>query len=278
VTASCFTVSASDGVPALNITAPNGKTSIILGSLHVGIHGLNEPDRSLFKNIKRYVVEHRSQSSDLQRSGKLNSKERAEWTKELTARELDIYYQRAICGGKSKAEAEVYLTYPSVQTANQFTYTICGQNSISRDYYLLLSRPINVPIEVLEEEEWIESQRRKVPSNLANRAFRWSLEHDPMEVLGGIRDALNQGDYASLYTQVVASLGNEEYAEEYIRIMVDERNHAWMPKLKNYLNDGGALVVVGAMHLSGKNGLIKLLRKSGYEVSTTVLPGIKRIN
>jgi hypothetical protein len=274
MTASCFTVSASDGVPALNITAPNGKKSTIIGSLHVGIQGLNEPDRSLFNNIKRYVIEHFPQSYNLQQSGKQNSKERAEWTKELTARELDIYYQRAICGGKSKAEAEMYLTYPSVQTANQITYTICGQNSISRDNYLLLSKPIKVPIEALEEEEWIESQRRKVPSHVANRAFRWSLEHDPRKVLGGIRDALNQGDYASLYTQVVTSLGNEEYAEEFIRIMVDERNHAWMPKLKDYLNDGDALVVVGAMHLSGKNGLIKLLRKSGYEVSTKVLPRI----
>jgi uncharacterized protein len=47
------------------------------------------------------------------------------------------------------------------------------------------------------------------------------------------------------------------------------RNKAWLPKLQNLLeadNEDDALVVVGALHLVGPDGLVQLLNAKGYKV------------
>ncbi|MFM0652918.1 hypothetical protein [Paraburkholderia sediminicola] len=56
--ASCAMASPPAGVPALSVTAANGESSILIGTAHVGVEGLVEPDASVFADAKRYVVEH----------------------------------------------------------------------------------------------------------------------------------------------------------------------------------------------------------------------------
>jgi uncharacterized protein len=49
--------------------------------------------------------------------------------------------------------------------------------------------------------------------------------------------------------------------------LVDKRNVEWMTKLPSMMHESSCFIAVGAMHLGGKNGLIKLLEKQGYKVS-----------
>ena len=50
--------------------------------------------------------------------------------------------------------------------------------------------------------------------------------------------------------------------------LIAERNRSWLTKIEGYLADGGnVLVIVGAGHLPGEDGLIHLLRGKGYRVS-----------
>ncbi|RZA05451.1 MAG: TraB/GumN family protein, partial [Proteobacteria bacterium] len=47
------------------------------------------------------------------------------------------------------------------------------------------------------------------------------------------------------------------------------RNDAWLPKLQKRLTDPGkddTLVVVGALHLLGTDGVVEKLRAKGYKV------------
>ena len=47
------------------------------------------------------------------------------------------------------------------------------------------------------------------------------------------------------------------------------RNRTWLPKLEALLGDNAKdtiLVVVGAMHLVGKDGVVKMLADKGYKV------------
>ncbi len=53
--------------------------------------------------------------------------------------------------------------------------------------------------------------------------------------------------------------------------LLDERNIAWIPKLEAAFKEKPTFVAVGAGHLGGKNGVIKLLRKNGYKVTTVKL-------
>ncbi|HEY5969565.1 MAG TPA: TraB/GumN family protein [Chitinophagaceae bacterium] len=49
-------------------------------------------------------------------------------------------------------------------------------------------------------------------------------------------------------------------------ILIYNRNRNWVEKLKKLMPDKSLTVAVGAGHLAGEKGLIKLLRKAGYTV------------
>lgn len=74
----------------------------------------------------------------------------------------------------------------------------------------------------------------------------------------------------------------KEYPRLYQVINVD-RNDAWVPKLEARLKAAGTddyLVVVGAMHLLGSDGVVEKLRGKGYQVerictACTAQPGKK---
>jgi uncharacterized protein len=48
--------------------------------------------------------------------------------------------------------------------------------------------------------------------------------------------------------------------------LVEDRNAEWMKKLPNLIKDDPCFIAVGALHLAGKNGLIKQMEKAGYHV------------
>lgn len=75
------------------------------------------------------------------------------------------------------------------------------------------------------------------------------------------------GNVADFETVTVTRM-REEYPELYQSVNV-ERNQAWLPELRKLLDDGwqdDVLVVVGALHLLGPDGLVQLLQKQGYRV------------
>ena len=53
--------------------------------------------------------------------------------------------------------------------------------------------------------------------------------------------------------------------------LLGDRNRAWIPKLETAFKERPTFVAVGAGHLGGKNGVIKLLRKKGYRVKPVKL-------
>jgi len=66
--------------------------------------------------------------------------------------------------------------------------------------------------------------------------------------------------------EVLMAEGFDEYPE-LLEKMVTNRNRAWMPLIEGLLaGDSDAMVVVGALHLVGEDGLVNLLRKRGYTV------------
>ncbi|WP_080405072.1 TraB/GumN family protein [Burkholderia ubonensis] len=274
---STFAAAASTGVPVLKVTAPNGQSSIFIGTLHVPVDGLNQPAPSIFAGARRYVVEHSGFSTLPADQGPGFGSAR-DWAKSLTDAEIDIYLQRAMCAGLSEKSARSWLNEPTPHEANTFAYTICPlpRHPMSRDVYLSSIAPAALAQhpEVLEDADWVELQRRKVPSSDDVSGFKWALAHDPKTVLEQTRDGLNAGNYDAIRAQVLESFGSAAAAAAYTKHMVDERNVAWLPRLDAILNDGHAVVVVGVMHFPGPNGLIALLRRRGYLVDAIEWPGM----
>jgi uncharacterized protein YbaP (TraB family) len=50
-------------------------------------------------------------------------------------------------------------------------------------------------------------------------------------------------------------------------MLTTDRNRRWLPKIVALLGDDqDYLVIVGALHLVGSDGLVELLRRQGYHV------------
>lgn len=77
-----------------------------------------------------------------------------------------------------------------------------------------------------------------------------------------IFSAWRAGDTRTLESTLFDSFS--DYPEAYEKL-IKERNYNWLPQVESFLQQGGDyLVVVGASHLLGKDGLIELLRQKGH--------------
>jgi uncharacterized protein YbaP (TraB family) len=65
---------------------------------------------------------------------------------------------------------------------------------------------------------------------------------------------------------------DDRTSPEFEKIILGNRNALWIKRLPALWNQGGVMIAVGAGHLPGKHGLIKLLRKSGYQVKPVPNP------
>jgi uncharacterized protein YbaP (TraB family) len=80
-------------------------------------------------------------------------------------------------------------------------------------------------------------------------------------------DLYKQGDIEGiqkLITDQSAGIG------KYDQLLVTERNNHWVPVIRKAAGEKPTFFAVGAGHLGGTNGLIRLLRKAGYKVKPVV--------
>lgn len=94
-----------------------------------------------------------------------------------------------------------------------------------------------------------------------------SESEEGKDAMRKLHAAWRAGDVDTLWRDMALDM-RREYPQLYRRINV-ERNDAWLPKIEQRLRDGGSddtLVVVGALHLLGEDGVVEKLRAKGYEV------------
>jgi hypothetical protein len=83
-------------------------------------------------------------------------------------------------------------------------------------------------------------------------------------MLGELLAVWRKGDEAKMEELYIKDL--KLYPKLYQTLIVD-RNNKWVKNIEGYLNgSGNTMVVVGAAHLVGADGLVNLLRKRGYKV------------
>lgn len=59
----------------------------------------------------------------------------------------------------------------------------------------------------------------------------------------------------------------EELMGDDFDYLLKDRNEHWIPQLVKILNDGNTFIAVGALHLPGEDGILKLLEKEGYIIT-----------
>ena len=108
------------------------------------------------------------------------------------------------------------------------------------------------------DEMTMEQQDRMLAETLKELATETAT-------VGKLGDAWKSGDVAAIEGIALADLKSDPVM--YQRLLV-ERNKNWLPKIEAlFARRGRALVVVGAAHLVGPDGLIAMLKAKGYTVA-----------
>jgi uncharacterized protein YbaP (TraB family) len=133
-----------------------------------------------------------------------------------------------------------------------------------------LANENDVPIEgletVAEQMSIFDNLTDKQQSEMVMESIR---EGDKsIKTLETMQRTFADQDIDGLY-QLIHNQGGVIESEE--KQFLDDRNRDWIPKLKAYLAAKNSFIAVGAAHLGGPNGLIRLLEKEGYTLTPVKL-------
>jgi uncharacterized protein YbaP (TraB family) len=101
-------------------------------------------------------------------------------------------------------------------------------------------------------------------------SLRLTLELNPNidALFADMKQAYLKGDLDKLHAMSMSMLGNDpRLVALFEKEFIEMRNRRMVDRMARHLKQGGAFVAVGALHLSGENGILSLLEKHGYKVS-----------
>ncbi len=85
------------------------------------------------------------------------------------------------------------------------------------------------------------------------------------QMMGELKAAWRDGKNLKLEELGIKQL-QQEFPKIYSSLLV-KRNNAWIPKIEDMMKDANTeFVLVGALHLAGKEGLVSMLKAKGYKV------------
>lgn len=105
-----------------------------------------------------------------------------------------------------------------------------------------------------------------LPMNIQNKMIiQMALEFKTIEKeFNGIVDAWKTGNSEHLEKYLLESFKSEP---ELYDILLTQRNLSWLQQIRKFLNDDQSyMIVVGAAHMIGENGLVELLKKENYTI------------
>ena len=133
-------------------------------------------------------------------------------------------------------------------------------------YFFDKAKKAGKPTLGLETAEYQIDRFDSMPETLQEQMLRSTLEDLDAQnrELTAIVTAWQRGDAASLEATLLG--GFKQYPAAYSSL-ITERNNNWMPQIEKCLARATpCMVVVGAAHLVGPDGLLALLQKRGYKV------------
>ena len=122
-----------------------------------------------------------------------------------------------------------------------------------------------VGLETPEQQlSFLASMAKSEPNAAIEYTIR-DLEHLP-EFIKLMKDSWRSGDFEAFSKNAFVIQMEEEFPEMY-ETLVTNRNNSWMKKLPLLTDDSNKeFVLVGAMHLIGKGGLLNQLKEQGFKV------------
>lgn len=277
-------IASEDGVAAYRVDTRNGKHSILIGSMHVPYPGLRQPSPRVLDTARVLIIEHTTadEKPDVVLAPEVlagfaeGRDVRADWAGFITDGHLAAIRGRLACNPATVFDAgtlELFLRLRSARMMSMIASVPCdAMRGPSRDTILETAAAArHLQINALETQAEVEEHRRAVGNEVYVGALKVALTSDLDDVYQHLVDAFNEGDFDAIAAMSASSYGSDENGRVFQRVMVRDRNRAWMPALRAALDTGDAVIVVGAAHLPGADGLVAMLRRAGYRVTSTML-------
>lgn len=111
-----------------------------------------------------------------------------------------------------------------------------------------------------------------IPDEVALRMMRESTEkglkpEDVDTTITGLYTTRRIGYLLAMRGPVWAGLFDVDGYADFISAFITRRNHTMLQRALPILQGGEAFLAVGALHLPGENGMVELIRRSGYSVT-----------
>ncbi|MGB0980431.1 MAG: TraB/GumN family protein, partial [Croceimicrobium sp.] len=159
----------------------------------------------------------------------------------------------------------VLSTSYSVALAEKLTPDSLIYGGLPMDMYFARNAKLEgkelIKLETMKEQFEILFGSQTIEEQLADLLDIVKEDQKGSDVMMGILNAYFDNDLDGLYASSMDFDGESESME----VMIDDRNKNWIVSLEEPLQEGGLFIAVGALHLPGEKGLIKLLQAKGFK-------------
>jgi len=166
---------------------------------------------------------------------------------------------------------ESFMTFKPVMvvlTLSMMELARIGMTGMGVDeHFYRKAQSVNKPLAYFETAEQQLNFIVNMGAGNDNKLIQQTLaEISQMEsIIQKMKSAWRTGNESKLAETTIVDM-MRDYPELYQTILV-QRNNNWMPTIENMLRDKGIeLILVGALHLVGEDGLLQQLRLKGYQV------------
>jgi uncharacterized protein YbaP (TraB family) len=256
-----------------------GARHFLLGSMHLlpkSAHPLPAALESAYKSAQGIVLESdlAALSSPELQSQLLAAARGTELQKQLPAPLYAQLQQRAATLGMPMELCGTFKPWFCALTLEVFSFQHAGFRAdlgIDQHFFALAGKD-NKPVRWLESPEAHLALFMEMPEPLSEQFLAETLEEQnepgqrPEDMLALWRDA----DVAAL--EKASQEMRQRHPKAYERLLAG-RNHAWLPRLLLICDEAAPqLIIVGAAHLVGPDGVVQLLRDQGYRVEPVGSP------
>lgn len=253
-----------------SVTSPEGKSSHLLGTIHSSdpaVLNLDQTVRKAFAGSTRYVMELIPDTraiTQMQSSMLYGADEQLKdaLTPELYGKVVRAMAKRGVPEAATIRMRPwtllVTLNMPA-EGSGLILDNLLYQQAVNAGKPLLGLETVDEQLAVLTDwpNEKIISWLEETVDNLDQ------IESMLQELLQAWLDR----DLARLQ-QVAMEMefGDDADYQEFMLRLVDQRNRRMVERMLSSLEEGGAFVAIGALHLPGEKGVLKLLHEQGYQL------------
>lgn len=165
--------------------------------------------------------------------------------------------------GKSSVEWAYYQNLQPVFVSQTFYEVSFGDSTASYELtFQQLANEHNIPVAGLETADYQVSLLDSIPIEIQANMLLNEMRHYH-------RDLENLDHLVDLYvTQQIDSmdedLESDDEWSEYTDMLLNQRNQNWIKPIESFISNAVCFIAVGAGHLPGEQGIIRLLRNEGY--------------